>query len=112
VATTPFEPTDDVLVVGDLRLDLLAHQAWAGGRPIHLSHLQFVVLTTLVRRAGRLVTHEELIGATAAVTRSTPRTVRSTVSRIRRGLGTGPSRPRIEGQRALGYRLMAPNAST
>jgi DNA-binding response OmpR family regulator len=106
------DPTDDdVLVSGDLRLDLSAHQAWVGDQPIHLSHLQFVVLTTLVQHADRVVTHEHLIRATTAVTRSSPRTVRSTVSRVRIRLGTGPQRPRIEVQRSLGYRLRTPDPS-
>jgi two-component system, OmpR family, KDP operon response regulator KdpE len=104
-------PTDDVLVSGDLRLDLSAHQAWVGRQPIQLSHLQFVVLTTLLRQADRLVTHEQLIRATTDVTRSSPRTVRSTVSRIRLRLGTGPRRPRIVVQRKLGYRLLSPDTS-
>ncbi|MGH9132872.1 MAG: winged helix-turn-helix domain-containing protein [Ilumatobacteraceae bacterium] len=111
MAARPSDPTDDILVSGDLRLDLPAHQAWAGSQPIHLSHLQFVVLTTLVRHADRLVTHEQLIRATAEVTPSTPRTVRSTVSRVRIRLGTGPRRPRIEVVRALGYRLVRPGSS-
>jgi len=111
VAAASTDPGDDVLVSGDLRLDLSAHQAWVGDRPIHLSHLQFVVLTTLVRQADRVVTHEELISATTDVTRSSPRTVRSTVSRVRLRLGTGPLRPRIEVERSLGYRLLSPDAS-
>ena len=111
VAAASSDPTDDVLVSGDLRLDLSAHQAWVGSQPIHLSHLQFVVLTTLVRHADRLVTHEQLIKATTDVTRSSPRTVRSTVSRVRLRLGTGPQRPRIEGERSLGYRLTSPEPS-
>jgi DNA-binding response OmpR family regulator len=109
VAATPFDPTEDVLVSGDLRLDLAGHQAWVGHQPIHLSHLQFVVLTTLVRHADRVVSHEQLITATAAVTRSSPRTVRSTVSRVRLRLGTGPRRPRIEVERSMGYRLSSPD---
>jgi two-component system KDP operon response regulator KdpE len=111
VAAASSDPTDDVLVSGDLRLDLSAHQAWVGTQPIHLSHLQFVVLTTLVRQADRLVTHEQLIRATTDVTRSSPRTVRSTVSRVRIRLGTGPQRPRIEVERSLGYRLQSPDSS-
>jgi two-component system, OmpR family, KDP operon response regulator KdpE len=112
VAAASSDPTDDVLVSGDLRLDLSAHQAWVGSEPIHLSHLQFVVLTTLVRHADRLVTHQQLIRATTDVTRSSPRTVRSTVSRVRLRLGSGPQRPRIEVQRAIGYRLVSPAAPT
>ena len=99
MATASSDPTDDVLVSGDLRLDLSAHQAWVGHQPIHLSHLD------------RLVSHEQLISATTDVTRSSPRTVRSTVSRVRLRLGTGPLRPRIEVQRSLGYRLLSPDRS-
>ena len=105
------DPIDDVLVCGDLRVDLSAHEAWVGHDPIQLSHLQFVVLTALARHADRLVTHEQLIRATTGVTRSRPRTVRSTVSRVRLRLGTGPQRPRIEVERAVGYRLRSPEAT-
>ena len=105
---TPSEPNDDLLVSGDLVLDLPAHQAWAGRSPIHLSHLQFVVLTTLVRRAGKVVTLEELLTAAGDVMPLTHRTISGTISRLRARLGSGPLRPRIEVARRRGYRLVAP----
>lgn len=105
---TPSEPRDEVLVSGDLVLDVPAHQAWAGTQPIHLSHLQFVVLTTLVRRPGEIVSADELITATAGIAALTQRGIRSTISRVRRRLGRGPLRPRIEVARARGYRLVVP----
>lgn len=105
---TPSEPRDELLVTGDLVLDVPAHQAWAGSQQIHLSHLQFVVLTALVRRAGEIVSAEELIAATAGVAALTQRGIRSTISRVRRRLGRGPSRPRIEVARTRGYRLVVP----
>lgn len=107
---TPSNPSEDVLVSGDLVLDLPAHQAWAGSRPIHLSHLQFVVLVTLVRSAGRVVTTDELTVAAAHITPLNRRTISSAMSRVRRRLGTGPRRPRIEVTRSRGYTLIAPTA--
>lgn len=114
---TPSEPIKDpigageLLVSGDLVLDLPAHQAWAGRRPIHLSHLQFVLLTTLVRRAGKVVTLEELTSAAAGVSPLTARTVSGAISRLRANLGTGPQRPRIEVARRRGYRLVTPGCA-
>src|SRR5688572_17561868 len=51
---------DEVLRCGDLVLDVTAHQAFAAGVPLSLSHLQFVILAELVRHAGRVVPADDL----------------------------------------------------
>lgn len=105
---TPSEGTD-VLVWGDLVLDLPAHQAWAGRSPIHLSHLQFVILATLMRQPGRVVSaHQVAAGASSLA----PRNVRGAVSRLRSRLGEDARLPRIEAVRGIGYRLVAPDHAT
>lgn len=100
------EPSQDVLVAGDVVLDLPAHQVWAGGQPIHLSHLEFVALTTLARAGGKAVSPSELAEILAEVTTIGPRTVTSVLSRLRERLGSGPSRPDIVVTRGRGYHLV------
>jgi two-component system OmpR family response regulator len=54
-------PEDDVLVVGDLRLDPLARRAWRRRREIALSPREFALLEAFMRRPGRLLTREHLL---------------------------------------------------
>lgn len=95
----------DVLVCGDLVVDVPAHQAFAGGEPLALSHLQFVVLTELIRRNGTVVPAADLGAIAAAVGHTHPRTIASAVSRLRSKLGCGPRRPVIAVSRSRGYQL-------
>ncbi|MGH3684287.1 MAG: response regulator transcription factor [Pseudonocardiaceae bacterium] len=54
---------DTVLTVGDLVIDpARRHVSWAG-RPVPLSPREFAVLTELARRAGSVVTKDELLRA-------------------------------------------------
>ena len=96
-----------VLVVGDTRLDLDAYQATVDGVPIDLSRNQFDMLAVLARNADKVVTY----GAMArAVWGYEPESIdlnalRILASRVRQRLGTGPKRPVIHNERAIGYRL-------
>lgn len=99
---------DEVLRCGDLVIDVAAHQAFAGGAALPLSHLQFVLLAHLVRHAGRVVPGDELARVAAAVGPTHRRTIASAVSRLRRHLGTGRERPTIAASRARGYQLDPP----
>lgn len=94
-----------MLAFGPLVLDLDAHVALANGEPLELSHLQFLLLVTLVRRAGRLVTADELHSVAATAVVPTRRTVTSAISRVRRRLGEASDRLVIEVVRGVGYRL-------
>jgi hypothetical protein len=54
---------DQEIVIGDFRLDPSNACLWRGGEVINLSPKVFKVLSYLVRRAGQLVTRDELLGA-------------------------------------------------
>lgn len=107
------DATDDepVLTCGDLLIDLAGHQAFVAGTAIDLSHLQFVVLTTLVRAAPRAVSYADLVERAWPRRAASANDVRSTVSRLRRALGHGPSRPSVDLVRSHGYRLVPPPGS-
>jgi two-component system OmpR family response regulator/two-component system copper resistance phosphate regulon response regulator CusR len=55
----PEEPTLQ-LRVGDLTLDLASHEVHRGGRPIHLSARELMLLKVLMREPGRVFTRTEL----------------------------------------------------
>lgn len=100
-----------MLVFGPLVLDLDAHVALAHGEPLDLSHLQFLLLVALVRRAGRLVTADELRGVAATAVVPTRRTVTSAISRVRRRLDDVGDAIAIEVVRGAGYRLVGRTGS-
>jgi two-component system OmpR family response regulator len=54
-------PEDDVLTVGDLRLDPQARRAWRGRRELVLSPREFALLEAFLRRPGHLLTRAHLL---------------------------------------------------
>ena len=100
-----------LLEVGDLRLDVAAHEAWVDGRAVHLQPLQFAVLTVLARNEGRVLTYQALAMAVYgehAGERASVDALRTCVGSVRRRLGSGPRRPEIRTESRVGYRLVAP----
>jgi DNA-binding response OmpR family regulator len=54
--------TERFLKTGTLTLDLGSRMADSGGRPVHLSEREFLLLEHLVRHAGDVCSREELLG--------------------------------------------------
>jgi two-component system KDP operon response regulator KdpE len=52
-----------VLELGDLRLDLVHHEATLAGHHVGLTAKEFEVLSFLARHAGRTCTHQMILGA-------------------------------------------------
>ena len=50
-----------VHALGDLRVDLAAHAVYRDGEPVHLTPTEFKLLARLVRSAGKVVTHRQLL---------------------------------------------------
>jgi two-component system KDP operon response regulator KdpE len=96
-----------LLRLGDLTMDTDAHTAAVGVSPIGLAAKEFALLEFLLRNAGSVMTHQQLFdrvwgGESSLVT------LRSHVAQLRRKIGEGPGRPRIEGHPRIGYRLHLP----
>ena len=51
------------LQLGDLRVDLLAHRAWRGDRPIDLSSREFSLIVYLMRHPGQVLSREQILSA-------------------------------------------------
>jgi DNA-binding response OmpR family regulator len=95
------------LVAGDLRLDLRARRALRGDVPIPLTAREFELLTYLVRRAGRVVSKQEILaGVWSDEFEGDPNVVEVYVARLRRKLDEPDSPRRIETIRGMGYRLV------
>ncbi len=50
-----------VFTVEDLRIDFLKRQVHRGDREIHLTPIEYRLLTVLVRNAGRVMTHRQIL---------------------------------------------------
>jgi two-component system KDP operon response regulator KdpE len=55
------ESQESVFSLGDLRVDLLRRQVFVSDQEIHLTPIEYKLLTTLVRYAGKVVTHRQLL---------------------------------------------------
>ena len=100
---------DESLQVGDLSLALNSRTALCNRMPVELTGAEFNMLELLLRRAGMVVTREEL--AQAALGRplsAFDRSVDVHVSRLRRKLGCVPGgEERIRPVRGIGYFYVA-----
>jgi two-component system KDP operon response regulator KdpE len=52
---------DAVFVAEELRIDFLKRQVHCGTREVHLTPIEYRLLTVLVRNAGRVMTHRQIL---------------------------------------------------
>ncbi len=96
---------------GPIRLDLEAHRAFVGDEEIDLTQLEFRLLATLLTRAGRVQSREQLLEEVWDMSPELEtRTVDQHVKRLRQKLG--PAREMVETVRGVGYRVVDPLPST
>ncbi len=55
------EPGEAIFAAEDLKIDFLKRQAYRGDKEIHLTPIEYRLLTVLVRNAGRVMTHRQLL---------------------------------------------------
>ena len=101
---------DEVLEVGDVRLDWQRHEASVRGRPLSLPLKEFELLEALLDNAGRVVTREALIDRVwGSDYVGDTKTLDVHVKRLRSKIEEDPSVPRrILTIRGLGYKYEAP----
>jgi two-component system KDP operon response regulator KdpE len=101
-------PTDPVINVDGLEVDLAARVVRRGGREVHLSPIEFDLLRTLVRNRGRLLTHRVLlreVWGEAYV--NDVATLRTSIARLRRKIEPDdePGPRYIRTDPGVGYRF-------
>ena len=103
--------TDDggasVFALGDLKVDLAARLVFRGAAEVHLTPIEYKLLSALVRHAGRVLTHRQLLrdvwGPNAV---DHTHYVRVYMTQLRHKLESDPSRPRmLLTEPGVGYRL-------
>ncbi len=94
--------------VGDLRVDLLRRQVSVGGTPVHLTPIEYKLLATLVRHAGKVVTGPQLLREVWGPSHAEQaHYVRVYMAHLRHKLEKEPARPRyLLTEPGVGYRLV------
>ena len=94
------------LTAGDLRIDPRSRRAWRANAEIELTARQFDLLEFLVRRAGRVLTRDEIVsGVWGFDFAGDPNIVEVYVRRLRTRIDEPFQRHAIETLRGAGYRL-------
>jgi two-component system KDP operon response regulator KdpE len=102
-------PTEAVFEAGDVRVDLAGREVTRAGTPVHLTPTEYKLLSLLIRHAGKVLTHRQLLKEVWGVNYADQsHYVRVYVAQLRQKLEADPARPRlILTEPGVGYRLKA-----
>lgn len=109
---SPSLSEDPQLVAGPVRLDLLHRQGEFNGKSLELTTKEFDLLAFLARHAGKVCTHQMILGAVwGGAYGSEAESLRVYVSRLRRKLGD-PDGTLLRTAPGVGYQLAANDRHT
>lgn len=95
-----------ILRVGDLTVDTGSRVATAGGAPLVLTRKELDLLALLARSPGRVIAHATILANVWGEGGGSTESLRVHVTNLRKKLGAGSDRPRIETEPGVGYRLV------
>jgi two-component system, OmpR family, KDP operon response regulator KdpE len=100
-------PASSIVQFGKVRVDLATHEVTREGQSVHLSPIEFRLLTALVRGQGKVMTHRQLlleVWGPGYVER--PHYIRIYMANLRSKLEDDPTQPRhLITELQVGYRL-------
>lgn len=98
---------DPSFVVGDLRVDLVKRQVFTGSSEVHLTPTEYRLLVVLVRNAGRVVTHRQLLKEVWGPSYvEQTQYLRVFMGQLRHKLERDPAQPKyLVNEPGVGYRL-------
>jgi len=101
------EGSEGVFRFGDCEVDYDRAEVRRDGRPLEVTAIEFRLLTTMLRRRGRVFTREQLLElAWGTNTNVTDRVVDTHVLNIRKKIEPDPAEPRyLVSVRGIGYRF-------
>ena len=102
------EAAPQIVVAGDLEIDLAMRIVRRGGTPVWLSPKEFELLRGLVEAGGRVVTHRQLLTAVWGPAHAQDvQYLRVFVGQLRQKLEADPAAPRhFVTERGVGYRFL------
>lgn len=101
------ENADPTFAVGDLSVDLALRRVVVAGKEVHLTPIEYRLLTTLIHYAGKVVTQQQLLKEVWGPHQTEqPHYLRVYIAQLRRKLEADPARPRyLLTEPGVGYRL-------
>ncbi|MCU1393801.1 MAG: two-component system response regulator [Ilumatobacteraceae bacterium] len=96
-----------LLVVGDLRVDIVGHHCWRGAEEIELTAKEFELVAFLAHHPGEVVSKEELLRHVWNDDRFDTNVVEVYIGYVRRKIDAPFDLTTIETVRGRGYRLVA-----
>jgi two-component system, OmpR family, KDP operon response regulator KdpE len=99
-----------VFRVGDLQVDLAGRHVFLGDQELHLSPIEYKLLSILVRYAGRVLTHRQLLQEVWGPHHTQDiHYLRVHLAQLRRKIETNPAQPRyLFTEIGVGYRFADP----
>lgn len=97
-----------LVVLGDIRVDMVKRQVMRGEQEIHLTPIEYKLLVQLIANLGRVVTHRQLLKEVWGPSHvDDTHYLRVYMAGLRRKLESDPNRPRnIRTEPGVGYRLI------
>ena len=98
---------DAVVKIGDITVDLAAHRVQRNGADLHLTPIEYLLLTTLAKHRSKVVTHRQLLREVwGAAHVESPQYLRIYMRALRQKIEADPARPRwLLTEVGVGYRL-------
>jgi two-component system, OmpR family, KDP operon response regulator KdpE len=104
-------PAPTTFACDGLAVDLDARRVTVEGREVHLTPIEYAVLSYLVRNAGRVLTHTQILAhAWGPEYTGELQYLRSFIGQLRKKLGDSAARPHfVLTEPGVGYRLRSPD---
>jgi len=98
---------EPVFVLHNLRVDLAQRQVFLDDKEVHLTPIEYKLLITLIRHAGKVITHRQLLTEVwGAAHANEVQYLRVYMTQLRHKLEADPARPRfLMNEPGIGYRL-------
>jgi len=103
----PAQDQDGVFTTGALQVDLLKRQVTVGDSEVHLTPIQYRLLSVLIKNAGKVLTHQYLLKEVWGPSyKDNSHYLRIYMSQLRQKLETDPTQPQyLLTESGVGYRF-------
>lgn len=103
----PEQSQTEAFITGKLKVDLLKRQVYLDEQEVHLTPIQYRLLTVLVKNAGKVLTHQYILKQVwGPAYAENSHYLRIYMSQLRQKLETDPTQPKyLLTESGVGYRL-------
>jgi two-component system KDP operon response regulator KdpE len=106
-ARNPSDPGETTFSLGELHVDLVHRQVIVAGNAVHLTPIEYRLLTTLIRYTGKILTHQHLLKEVWGPSHiEQTQYLRVYMTQLRRKIERDQARPRfLINEPGVGYRF-------